>query len=165
MQKSSSFERTDSDSMESKFIGLSERVYRSLQSIDALESNEKTRSLCLEKLAFLDQQKCLCVLLNSKAEIVYLNEYGCDLLAIEPFNYYGSCWLTQFVLPEQRTEMVLVFEQMMLGNGDAYADYCNEVYSYNQATLPFAWKSKVLRNSEGFILGVFSQGCELGCSA
>ena len=152
----SPFETSNNKTSLYSFSEITEQINVQLMSLENMDASEESSTSYRQHFAALDHLDSLCVILNSKGEVVYLNPKGCELLAVDSSDYFGTCWLTQFILPEQRTEMLLVFEQMMLGQGKAYSEYCNEIRTLDQSTLSLEWKNKLLTNANGAILGSFS---------
>ncbi len=137
---------------------IASRVSKDLFNNQSLEANDFLSSFCQRKFSFLDRKKSLCVLINHKAEIIYLNQYGCELLDVDQRYIFGTCWMTNFILPEQRTEMLLVFEQILMGHGEEYSEYFNEIHTPDASVLPFQWNNAVIRNNKNKVTGIFSIG-------
>lgn len=150
------------NSEDKEFADLSARVMECVKDTKLSSPTQENRALLQACFSFLDKSLSLCIVLNSLAEILFMNQHACEQLSVNYEDYYGKCWLTEFLLPEQRTEIILVFEQMMQGHGDAYSEYFNELRTPDLAILPFAWKNTVLRNSKSAIVGAFSQGQVIG---
>ena len=140
------------------------QISRLVSKLNSLDSELTFRNSYSQQFNFLEKQAALCVLLNTSAEIIYLNSYGCELLGTSFPNYFGQCWLTNYILPEQRTEIAIVFEQMMKGFGESFSEYCNEIHTNHKSNITLEWQNLILRNRHNIILGSFSVGHQLGTS-
>jgi len=126
----------------------------------SLEANDFLSGFCQRKFSILDNERSFCLILNHRAEIIYLNQYACEILGVDQKYIFGSCWMTHFVLPEQRTELLLVFEQMLHGFGEHFADYYYEIQTNDSSVLPIQWRNSILRNSNNDITGIFCIGID-----
>lgn len=140
------------------------RISQLVGELSSLDATLSFRNSYYDQFNFLEKQTAFCLLLNSKAEIIYLNSHGCELLGTSYPDYFGQCWLTNYVLPEQRTELAIVFEQMMKGFGDSFSHYCNEIHTNHKANITLEWRNHILRNCGNEILGTLSVGTQLGVS-
>jgi PAS domain S-box-containing protein len=146
---------------ECNFTCVSEFISNELDSRHPLSSQSLLNEFCRQQFSLLDNQLPIYLLVNSRAEIIYLNSTGCDLLGVTQREVFASCWLTRFILPEQRTELLLVFEQILLGYGRAYQDYYYEVQSTHSMILPYQWDNTQLVNSRGEIVAIFFVGRDI----
>ena len=152
------------ESAASLFQEDSVRISRLVRELNSLDADISYQNSYRHQFQFLEKQSSLCVILNVKAEIIYLNSFGCELLGVNNQDYYGQCWLTNYLLPEQRTEITIVFEQMMKGFGDPFSRYCNEIHSNHQSNITLEWQNHIWRNHNKTVLGCFSVGTQLGIS-
>ncbi|MCW8879352.1 MAG: PAS domain-containing protein [Kangiellaceae bacterium] len=131
-----------------------------LEHTQYLATHNESRRLFHQKLKEFEEYSCLVVILNRSAEVVFLNNYGCDLLGIEKKKSFGICWLTNFIPEEQRSEIMMAFEQLISGNQQSYAEYYNDIQTLEGNIIPFKWANSVLLDNDSNIKGTISFGCD-----
>lgn len=125
-----------------------------------LTSHNESQRLFHQKLKKFEEYMCVVVILNRSAEVVFLNNFGCDLLGIEKNKAFGICWLTHFIPSEQRSEIMMAFEQIIAGNQQSYAEYYNDLKTIEGSIIPFKWANSVLLDKDSNIKGTISFGCD-----
>ena len=131
-----------------------------LDNTQYLASRDESRRLFHQKLKEFEDYLCLVVILNASAEIVFLNKFGCDLLGVDKRKSFGICWLTHFIPEEQRSEIMMAFEQIIAGNQQSYAEYYNDLQTIEGSIIPFKWANSVLVDNDSNVKGTISFGCD-----
>lgn len=118
-------------------------------------------TLIADKLSDYDDCQALVLVLNSDAEIVYLNQSGCEILGLSEEESLGLCWMTQFIPLDERNEIMMAFEQLMRGHAQAYTEYYNDIQSRDGEILSFKWKNRLILEGEQNVRGSFSVGADI----
>ncbi|WP_196139986.1 PAS domain-containing protein [Aliikangiella sp. G2MR2-5] len=136
-------------------------VTRSLEPFVNLELNQHLIRHCIQTFQPFEKSDQLMVLLNLKGEIVYINGAGCDQLGLSQQALIGSCWFTQFIPSEQRTEILMVFDNITNGTGELYSEYINDIVIHDNQQITYSWKNRFITNEMTQVTGVFSIGLGL----
>jgi|GEM_PF-3449589 len=120
----------------------------------------ENQSLIEQKFQQFNDYYEMVLVLNQSAEIVYINPKGCDILAIDKAESYGICWITHFIPLEQRTELMLAFEQLIQGQIAFYDTYINDIVTREGETISIRWKNWLIKDTNQSINGTLSFGMD-----
>jgi PAS domain S-box-containing protein len=107
---------------------------------------------------FLDIAGTLFLVLDGEGRVRTINRKGCELLGCREADVIGRDWIEHFIPGRDRPALREVFAAVRDGRG-SYADYHeNPVIAAGGEERLVAWRSTVMRDPEGDLLGVVSTG-------
>ncbi len=124
------------------------------------QAPQQYQEIIQSALLQLDLSEGLVLLLNERAEIVYINSFASEILGLEYTKLFGRCWMTEFVPVIERTEMMMIFEQIMRGYEHPFDEYISGIQPKGGGQELYKWQNVVLRKADKSTLGCFSYGID-----
>lgn len=100
----------------------------------------------------------LFVALNARADIILINDEGCQLLGYQRHELIGQNWIELCVPERLQTEIRHVFQTLVNGPSADNSYYENPIVTRDGDEHLIAWRSTVITNSEGNFLFTLSSG-------
>jgi PAS domain S-box-containing protein len=125
-----------------------------------LEKSESRRRWIDQNLSrrFLDLNGVIVVAINADQKVSFINRSGCTILGYTKNEILGKNWFDTFIPEDIRTELRVVFEQLMAGEGKITVYFDNMVLTKKGEIKIIAWHNTVLTDKYGTITGTLSWG-------
>lgn len=109
---------------------------------------------------YFDLAQVMMLVLNNNAEIVLINQRGCEILGYSKHELIGKLWF-EFIPVEQREEVQEVFKSIINGNLDPVKSYENYIVNSNGEKRLISWNNAYLEDKNGEIISVLSSGVDI----
>ncbi|WMS86772.1 hypothetical protein [Pleionea litopenaei] len=106
----------------------------------------------------LDELPFVAVVLNSSAQILFLNHYAQQTLKVDGTQAFGQSWIEQFIPIDQHKEIHHLFSAAMSGITAPFASYVNDVQDCVGETHSLFWLNNYVACKKATIKGVVSLG-------
>jgi PAS domain S-box-containing protein len=125
-----------------------------------LEKSESKRRWIDQNLSrrFLDLNGVIVVAINADQKVSFINRSGCTILGYTKNEILGKNWFDTFIPEDIRTELRVVFEQLMAGEVKLTEYFDNMVLTKKGEIKIIAWHNTVLTDKYGTITGTLSWG-------
>ncbi|MBT3385832.1 MAG: PAS domain S-box protein [Prolixibacteraceae bacterium] len=98
------------------------------------------------------------IVLNSKGNILQINQRGCEVLGYSKNEIIGKNWIDNFIPEIQRIEIKEFFEKSITGKVKSIESYENFIVNKKGELRLIAWNNKLLKNDKQKIIGALSSG-------
>ena len=135
-----------------RFVGLISDITDRKRAVEALR-RERDRAQ-----AYLDLAEVMLLALDENGTISLLNRKGCEILGWPEHELLGRNWFDNCLPPELRRDVTTMFRQFFDGTA-APAQYAeHEILTRSGERKLMAWRSVVLRDERGLVVGTLSSG-------
>lgn len=107
---------------------------------------------------YLDIAGVMLVALNSKGEIILLNQKGCEILGYTEEEVILKDWFSVMVPHDYQEATRNAFALLMQGKGEAVTSFENTVVTKTGDIRLIYWQNEVLKDKDGNIMGTLSSG-------
>jgi len=121
--------------------------------------SQKLPQISLEKL--LDATTDILLILNSRGEVSFINQKGCELLGYTKNEIVGKNWFECFLPRKIRKKASNVFQSLIKGEIKKDHLYVNPVLSRNKEERLIEWHNSLIRDQQGQIIGTLSSGTDI----
>ena len=121
--------------------------------------SQELPQISLEKL--LDATTDILLILNSRGEVSFINQKGCELLGYTKNEIVGKNWFECFLPRKIRKKASNVFQSLIKGEIKKDHLYVNPVLSRNKEERLIEWHNSLIRDQQGQIIGTLSSGMDI----
>ncbi len=121
-------------------------------------AEEKVREERDKATLYLNTAAVIFVALDTDGKITMLNKVGCKLLGVEQEDVIGTSWFHEFLPGRIRNEVGLLFTRMISGELNPPESYENPIINRNGEERLIRWRTEMLKNEDGTVIGVLSSG-------
>lgn len=108
---------------------------------------------------YLDIAHNIFVALDSDCKITLINRAGCDILGVEECFLVGKDFCEEYIPFENKCQAMDLFNNILNGKyADGEVDYEMPIRNYKNEKKIIKWRSKVVRDINEDIIGIFSSG-------
>jgi len=126
----------------------------SLKSIEVRLRQERDKAQ-----TYLDISGSLFVALDTKGDIILINQKGCEVLGLEEKDLLGLNWFDNFISEEHRESIKGVFKKLVLGEyTDKEIYYENSIISASGEDHIIKWHNSVIYDEKGRVVSTLSSG-------
>ncbi len=146
--------------LSSAFNQMAEAIQRSHASLEE-KIRERTEALRHERdnaQRYLDVVDVLILALDVNGRIAMINRKGAQMLGLPAEDLIGMDWFEHFLANDDSAAPRLAFAQLISGKGVLLEQYENRIVDSQGREILVAWRSVLLRNESGEIVGALSSG-------
>ena len=99
--------------------------------------------------------------LDTKGNIVFVNQKGCEILGCDAKSIIGRNWFAEFIPENNRGKILEVFNLIMGGQLEPVRRFENPVRSRTGEERLIAWHNSYIRGRDGRISGTISSGLDI----
>ncbi len=122
------------------------------------EAHRKLRESKETAERYLNVAAELIISLNSKGNIILLNDSGYKLLGYNRGELIGKNWFDTCLPEKSRVEVKEVFNKLVNGEVESVLTYENPVITKSGNELMILWHNTLFRDADGKIIGLLSSG-------
>jgi PAS domain S-box-containing protein len=125
-----------------------------------LEKSESGRDWIESSLSrqFLNLAGVIVVAMDNSQKVRFINESGCEILGYEKTDLLGKNWFDTVIPEKIRSDVKMVFQQLMEGKGRLAEYFDNVVLTRTGEAKVIAWHNTALMDDVGKITGTLSWG-------
>jgi len=99
--------------------------------------------------------------LNTKGEIILMNQKGCQILGVTADKVIGKNWFDHYVPLKKGNEVGEVFNKLLAGETESVEYYENSVISGDGSERIIAFHNTLLTDDQGLIRGILFSGLDI----
>ena len=107
---------------------------------------------------YFDIAGTILLVLDTKGEVVLINQKGCKVLGYWEKEIVGKSWFDNFVPNENIEEVKEIFRRVMSGDVTHSERFINYVHTRSGERRTMAWHNTILTDDNGNVTGVLSSG-------
>ncbi len=107
---------------------------------------------------YLDTVPAIVVALDTQGRVTMINPFGCRLLGCGDGGLVGRDWFATCVSPTEQAVVRPYFERLVRGETGGHETFENRLVTASGRQVLVAWRSGVLHDAAGEIVGVLSAG-------
>lgn len=111
--------------------------------------------------SILDESQSIVVIINSKKEIEYINDFGAKLLGYQREEVIGKNWFKNFIPRKNRDEINSVFDNLIEGYVETFRTYFSPILTQDGTERIIFWKNSLLKDETNRITGTLSLGDDI----
>ncbi len=107
---------------------------------------------------YLDIAGTMFVLIGQNHCVELINQKGCEILGYNEEEIIGKNWFEHFIPRKRKKEIEKVFEGVMLGKEQKFAQYESSILTKKREERLIAWNNIAIRDEQGRTIGTLSSG-------
>ncbi len=128
---------------------------------DRMQAEEALRRERDKAQTYLDIVDVIVVAINSEQQVTLINQKGCELLGYSEGEIIGKNWFDTFIPEADQEKLRDHFVQIIAGQVEAFDLLENTIVNRDGKERLIAWRSSVLKDEDGRIIGTLSSGDDI----
>ncbi len=131
---------------------------KELQSSAMNAVKEEEKSILFK---YLDTAASIFLVINPDHSVELVNRKGCEILEYDRDQIKGKNWFRNFIPEKDRTELTQLFDDILNEKVDAPEFYENWILARGHKPKLIQWRTSLLKNGRGKVLGLISSGVDI----
>ncbi len=110
---------------------------------------------------YLDIAGVILIVVGADRKVKMINKKGCGILGFSQQDIIDKDWFENFIVPQQKDKVKIVFDAMMKEHKDAAEYYENDIITRSGEVRTIAWHNTILADDTGAITGILSSGLDI----
>jgi|GEM_PF-1033976 len=110
---------------------------------------------------YLDTTASILLVINTKGEVVLINQKGCEILGYDEHEIIGKNWFDHFIPPNEKQKLLLIFKKSIQAKQEVFPLVENLILTKDKSLRLIEWRNSVLKDQSGKSEATLSSGIDI----